>query len=234
MEWDTTPVKVYTDSDAGTAPDENGYETLLFDGAAAGSADPDLAWVRLGPSPESDLQFAFKKSLAGPEFLMSVVADAGIRDVRKFDYNEHISIEAAGSPLRSSTNYPLKLFYAMDNTCWQAYGMQDGPFYVRKLCPPPPSSSATDKAQQSNQSTIAPTQSHPPTVLAASKTSAPPTVKPTDPPTNPPPTEPQPTEPPPPTPVVETPPTEETPTEEPSAELAIETLTESIFELPLP
>ena len=226
-EWDTAPVKVYTDSDSGTAPDENGYETLLFDGAASGSADPDLAWVRLGSSPETDLQFAFKKSLAGPEFLLSVVADAGLRDVTKYDYNEHISLEAAGSPVRTSTNYPLKLLYAMDNTCWQAYGMQDGPFYVRKLCPPPPSAAATEGRNQNVRPTTSPSQPPAPTSIVVSRTSPPPTIRPTDPPlptirpTDPPqPTEPQPTEPPDPT-VVPTDPPIELPTE-PIPDLPIE------------
>jgi len=142
--WDSSNVQVYNDTNHDTAgvsseksdpgSNGNGYDTLVFDGSISQNADPDLAWVRIQPGPEALVQFAFKQSLAGPQFLLGAVADSGLRDVTKYDYNDHIKEVDAGSPLRASKYYPLNQLFAVDNTCWEGYGMKD-PVNVGKVCP---------------------------------------------------------------------------------------------------
>lgn len=152
-EWSTSNVEVRADKNrdtAGLSADKSdapikgdGYETLVFDGnTGQGSAnDPDLAWVRAGAGKYAAIQFAFKQSLIGSTFMMGVVADAGLKDPGKFDYNDRFTEAEAGSPIKDKQYYPLKALYAVDNTCWNAFGFNptgDEP----KLCPtnePPPS-----------------------------------------------------------------------------------------------
>lgn len=143
--WDATTIQVFKDSDhdsaglsslqSDAASDGNGYDTLVFDGGAGQTADPDLAWVRVNADPKAIVQFAFKKSLAGSFFMLGVVSDAGLKDISKFDYNDHFEEANAGSPEQSTTNYPLGSLYAMDNTCWEAYGVL-ATGYEPKLCQP--------------------------------------------------------------------------------------------------
>jgi hypothetical protein len=83
--------------------------------------------------PKATVQFAFKKSLIGNFFMLGVVADAGLKDISKFDYNDHFNETDAGSPEQSKNSYPLKALYGVDNTCWEAYGMVTTG-YEPKLC----------------------------------------------------------------------------------------------------
>lgn len=143
--WETSPVQVFQDSNrdsggvsalkADAGSDGDGYDTLIFDGSSSENADPDLAWVRTNGEAGSTLQIAFKKSLSGSGFMLGVVADAGLRDPSKFDYADHIEEGGAGSPIKTNPYFPLGLLYAVDNTCWEAYGMQ-GTGYEPKLCQP--------------------------------------------------------------------------------------------------
>jgi hypothetical protein len=144
-QWDTTNVQVFEDSnndsaggsaassDAGNNGD--GYESLIFDGGSARNADPDLAWVRWLPGEKAIVQFAFKKSWAGSTFMLGVVADAGLRDVTRYDYNDSMTIEEAGSPVRDQANFPLGALYAVDNTCWEPIGIP-GAVSAPKSCQP--------------------------------------------------------------------------------------------------
>jgi hypothetical protein len=131
-EWSTTSVQVFLDSngdtagpsafDADVSSDGNGYDALIFDGSRTDNSDPDLAWVRLSPDLTGMVQFAFKKQLAGPAFMLGVVSDAGPRDVLKYDYADHIAEAEAGSPVKNNKHFPLGSLYAVDNTCWEATG----------------------------------------------------------------------------------------------------------------
>lgn len=144
-QWSTNTVQAFQDtnedsaglsalaSDAGFGGD--GYETLIFDGSSQENTDLDLAWVRLDESRPGTIQVAFKKSLAGPAFLLGVVTDAGLKDVTKFDYADHFAEADAGSPVRGNANFPLGSLYAVDNTCWEAYGIQSTGFEP-KVCQP--------------------------------------------------------------------------------------------------
>jgi hypothetical protein len=142
-EWETVNVQVYSDLDHDSAGvssarsdavfNGNGYDNLVFDGASIQSADPDVAWVRTTADPRGVIQFAYKKSLTGPVFMLGIVADAGLKDVSKFSYNDYFLEADAGSPVRSERYYPLGAIYAVDNTCWEAYNMQNLGF-ISKLC----------------------------------------------------------------------------------------------------
>ena len=144
-EWSTGTVQVYQDSNHDTggvsalqsdsAQDGNGYETLVFDGSTGENKDPDLAWVRLNPDFPGLIQIAFKKSVIGPAFLMGVVSDAGLKDMSKYDYADHIPETDAGSPVKGNKHFPLGSLYTVDNTCWDAFGISTTG-YEPKLCPP--------------------------------------------------------------------------------------------------
>jgi hypothetical protein len=155
-EWTTNWVQVYNDSSrdsAGTSSakadaafDSNGYETLVFDGRWGEGADPSLAWVRIKEGPQAVVQFAFKKTLAAPPFLYGALADGGLKDVSRLDYNDHFHEAEAGSPLEKSRYYPLRALFAVDNTCWQAFGMKN-PSQIGKVCPLDLSAPATGLPQ---------------------------------------------------------------------------------------
>jgi hypothetical protein len=144
-EWSTGTVQVYQDSNRDTggpsslqadaASDGNGYDTPVFDGSAADNTDPDLAWVRLNQDIPGLVQIAFKKTLTGPAFLVGVVSDAGLRDVSKYDYADHVTEADAGSPVKNNKYFPLKSLYAVDNTCLEAIGIATTG-YEPKLCQP--------------------------------------------------------------------------------------------------
>lgn len=144
-QWDTSVVQVFKDTNQDTGglsgieadgnPGGSGYDSLIFDGGTGQNPDPDLAWVRISDSKSATVQFAAKKSLVGGSFMMGVIADAGLKDVSRFDYNDHFTEIEAGSPVRGKGNYPLGLLYAVDNTCWEAYGFQ-ATGYEPKICPP--------------------------------------------------------------------------------------------------
>jgi hypothetical protein len=143
--WDTSMVQIFKDSNGDSAGqsatrsdavfDGNGYDTLVFDGSAQNNADPDLAWVRMSEEQTTVIQIAFKKSLTGPKFMLGVVADGGLKDVSKFDYADHFTEADAGSSVKNNRYYPLGAVYAMDNTCWEAYGFKTTG-YEPKLCQP--------------------------------------------------------------------------------------------------
>ncbi len=155
-EWDTSTVQVFKDSNhdsaglssrqSGAIGDADGYDTLIFNGASLETADPDLAWVRMIRGQAATIQFAFKKSLTGTNFMLGVVADAGLKDISKFDYNDYFKEADAGSSLRNNPYYPLGSIYALDNTCWEAYGIQT-PSSEPKFCLPSVSATATNKSR---------------------------------------------------------------------------------------
>ena len=143
-EWNTDTIQVFEDGDRDTAGlsstqsdavfNGNGYETLLFEGGSDQNPDPDLAWVRMLEAEPATIQFALKKSWLGDSFLAGVFSDAGLRDLSKFDYSDNFAEAEAGSPVRNNPFYPLGSLYAVDNTCWQAYGVKTLA-YQPKFCP---------------------------------------------------------------------------------------------------
>ena len=172
-QWDTSTVQVFTDANhdsAGLSSKQsdvghrgNGYETLVFAGSDQKTADPDLAWVRMVGGQGATIQFAFKKSLTGTVFMVGVVADAGLKDISKFDYNDTFKEAEAGSSVRNNRYYPVGSLYAVDNTCWEAYGIQT-PASEPKFCPGNGSATATKKSPGNALST-SPTNTAPVTLL---------------------------------------------------------------------
>jgi hypothetical protein len=98
------------------------------------------------------VQFAFKRSLSDPTFMLGVIADAGLKDVTGMDYNDHFTAQEAGSPVRDNQFYPLQALYAVDNVCRMSVGFNlrgDEPQGcpvdetrparpTKEACPPPP------------------------------------------------------------------------------------------------
>jgi len=146
--WTTDTMRVYSDpnNDVGGASPEksdanattsapypgDGFETIVFDKGQG--TDPDMAWVRIDPNDATTIQFAFKRSLAGNAFMWGVWADGGLKDPSKFNYNDRFTLKQAGSPIKSSSDYPIKAIYQVDNTCWPAYGFSPTG-YEPHLCP---------------------------------------------------------------------------------------------------
>ena len=132
-EWTVAGVKVYYDGDnsvGGPTPivsnpgiPGNGYEVLLFD-AGFQTTDPDMAWTRRDPSRTNHIQIAIKSSVIENDkrFLWSVWADAGPMEPGWFDYNDHFTLEEAGSPIQNAADYPLKELAEVDNTCRWPFG----------------------------------------------------------------------------------------------------------------
>lgn len=143
--WDTVNVQVFEDTNKDTGGRNvvraeevfqgDGYDKLVFDGAASQSDDPDLAWVRWNAEADATLQFAFKRTLAGDSFMFGVVADVGLKDVSMYDYADRFTPAEAGSPVRDKQNYPLSALSAVDNTCWVPHGFTSTG-YEPKVCPP--------------------------------------------------------------------------------------------------
>ena len=146
--WTTDTLRVYSDpnNDVGGASPEksdanattsapypgDGYETIVFD--KGHGSDPDLAWVRADPSDATIVQFAFKRSLSGNAFMWGVWADGGLKDPSKFNYNDRFTLQQAGSPIKSSSDYPIKAISQVDNSCWAPYGFTPTGFEPH-LCP---------------------------------------------------------------------------------------------------
>ncbi|MHC1782141.1 MAG: hypothetical protein AB9891_05150 [Anaerolineaceae bacterium] len=138
-EWTTDGVQVWFDLDkniGGTKPVKpdtaggDGYEDLIFDQGSGG--DPDLAWVRISPEGTNYVEIAFKRGLLGGEedekFIWLPWAVNGITDPALFEFNDHFTLEAAGSPLKEDTaNYPLKELWGVDNTCRGTSGFAPQP-----------------------------------------------------------------------------------------------------------
>ena len=132
--WSVEGVSVWRDAnddvggsipiDADPSKAGDGYETLIFD--SGHGFDADAAWARIDPNDFSSVQIAFKKSIIDYDkaFLWGAWAQDKI-DPALFDYNDHFTLEEAGSPLPSQTQaYPLKDLANVDNTCRWAVGFE--------------------------------------------------------------------------------------------------------------
>lgn len=140
--WETGSAKAYLDNnrDVGgrtpmKADDQpgDGYEVLAY-GPGVGQ-DPEALWSRRSPANPADIQIAFKRAIVGGvlHFAWSAWADAGPMRPEWFDYNDHFSIEQAGSPLIYSRHYPPRDLIMVDNTCRAALGSAPAGF-IPGLC----------------------------------------------------------------------------------------------------
>lgn len=127
-DWTTEGVQALTDSNG----DVGGEKPVLADSAGASGNgydtvvnDPDAAWVRVDASKPGTLQFAFKQSLLNgrTKYLAGAWAGTNALDPAKFDLNDHMTFEQAGSADASVTAfYPIKGLAELDNTCRTAIG----------------------------------------------------------------------------------------------------------------
>lgn len=133
-DWTVEGVKVYTDTNNdvggatpikgdGVAAGLDGYDSLVFN-EGYDNPDPDVAWVRRNPGNPQQVQLAFKLSVLGTpgDFLWGVWADDGVVNPAQFDYNDHFTLESAGSPVQANSNYPVKALPLLDNSCRWTYG----------------------------------------------------------------------------------------------------------------
>jgi len=144
VEWSADNVQVLEDRDhdsGGLSAERSdaplpgtGYETIIFDGGRGADDDPDLAWARINAGKNATVQFAFKQTLAENRFMFGVSADAGLKSIADMDYADRFLKSKAGSPIKNDADYPLKILYAVDNTCWQAQGFS-GSYEEPKRCP---------------------------------------------------------------------------------------------------
>ena len=64
------------------------------------------------PEVSSQVQIALKESIPGPlGFLGSVLADGGLMDPGKFEYNDQYTFEEAGSPIDGEIFIPLSRWH---------------------------------------------------------------------------------------------------------------------------
>jgi hypothetical protein len=131
-EWSTENVQIVEDTnhDTGGLSAEkaeaplpgDGYDTVIFDGGRGPDDDPDLAWARINAGNKATVQFAFKKTWIGTQFMYGVIADGGLKSIADLDYVDRFTKDEAGSPVRDQKNYPLKALYAVDNVCREVFG----------------------------------------------------------------------------------------------------------------
>ena len=144
LEWSIDDVMLLRDSNkdvGGASPakadsaSSNGYDQVLFSKDML--TDPDIAWQRVSPNNRNIIQLAVKKSVVNsPSFMWKGWADSGLADPSKFDYNDTMSENHAGSPMKGNEFYPVDYLFLMDSTCWTAYefdptGFEPGGCYIK-------------------------------------------------------------------------------------------------------
>jgi hypothetical protein len=132
-DWTTDGVQVFVDDNAdigglSSKPDDvyagDGYEKTVFDSGAGD--DPDLAWTRFINNSTPVVEIAFKKAALkdAPNFMFSVLASESKPDPTKMYFNDTLSEQRAGSPIKGNKYYPLNELAAYDNTCRLPAGFQ--------------------------------------------------------------------------------------------------------------
>jgi len=123
-DWTTNGVTAYVDNNGdiggiSSRPDDiytgNGYDTIVFDSGQG--EDPDGAWARANAA-NGIVEIAFKQETLRdfPKWMWNVFASGNPVDPSKFYFNDTLTLERAGSPVKGE-NYPLKELAAFDNTC---------------------------------------------------------------------------------------------------------------------
>jgi len=133
-EWSTKGVRAYLDSNGdvgGETPAQaedppylgDGYETLLFDEGSG--IDPDAVFSRILSEPVTTVQFALNHSIIANDrtFMWGVWAFGGSIQPERFEYNDTLTLEEAGSPASPDRYYPLKELSSVDSTCRWVQGI---------------------------------------------------------------------------------------------------------------
>jgi hypothetical protein len=120
----------------------NGYDDCVFQGGLGN--DPDTAWIRRDPTNPDRVQIAFKFSLIGSddELLWGTYADDGVHQLAMLDYNDMFTPQQAGSPLNTSSLYPVNELYSVDNTCRWTFDFTPVD-NLPGMCPLPPTPTPT-------------------------------------------------------------------------------------------
>jgi hypothetical protein len=130
-EWTTDGVTAYADTNGdiggiSSRPDDiytgNGYETIIFDSGQGD--DPDAAWARANAA-NGIVEIAFKQETLRdfPKWMWNVFASGNPVDPTMFYFNDTLTLERAGSPVKGEY-YPVKELAAFDNTCRVPAGFQ--------------------------------------------------------------------------------------------------------------
>jgi hypothetical protein len=129
-------VMVDVDGDIGgvqpSRPDEtftgNGYDGVIFDlSQNVHPEDPDLAWVRLVEGDRPTIEIAYRKWIfkdGNETFMWSVWASGQGIEPAKFNLHDKVSELEAGSPDKSSPNYPIQAISELDNSCRVPLGFE--------------------------------------------------------------------------------------------------------------
>jgi len=126
-DWSTNGVQIFADDNGDIGGDNvkrsdsnyagDGYEKLMFDSGKG--ANPDLGWARFVNGETPAIQIAFNKVIfpSTPTFMWSVWASANAFENTKFNLHDTTTEEAAGSPDKQNSQYPIKNIAGIDNSC---------------------------------------------------------------------------------------------------------------------
>lgn len=145
--WSTEYVQVFIDSNGDIGGPQPMQSDINFQGSGydteASLEGEKVAFARLDPEDEKAVQIVISRSLLedAERFLWGAwaIGDINSFGVDRFDLNDGISIEEAGSPFRDDKNYPIKDLYSLDNTCRLPYGFAQSGNYpgMCKIGTPP-------------------------------------------------------------------------------------------------
>jgi hypothetical protein len=139
-EWSFENVHAYIDQNK----DVGGYKPIVAEEGFKGDGyetevkleGDKVAYARTVAGDPPIVQIAVSKALMGDaaEFLWGGWADKGINDPKLFDYNDYFGPNAAGSPINTDKDYPLKGLYSLDNTCRLPFGFEPPMGTIPGMC----------------------------------------------------------------------------------------------------
>ena len=139
-EWSLANVHAYIDQNK----DVGGYKPIVAEEGFKGDGyetevkfeGDKVAYARTIAGDPPVVQIAVSKALMGnvAEFMWGGWADKGVNDPKLFDYDDNFGPGVAGSPINTSSDYPLKALYSVDNTCRFPYGFEPAQGTIPGMC----------------------------------------------------------------------------------------------------
>lgn len=127
-DWSTDNVNILLDKNkdvGGPKPivADRGFKGDGYESRQTMSGDLS-AFARLEPGNSTALQIAVNRKVIGlqEKFLWGAWASKSELNPDWFDLDDHFGKSEAGSPIRSSPDYPLKALHSLDNTCRLNFG----------------------------------------------------------------------------------------------------------------
>lgn len=126
-DWSVDGVQIFADENIDVGGDSpirsdtnyagDGYEKLVFDSGRG--ANPDLAWARFVDGELPAIEIAFSKTIfpETPRFMWSVWASQTGFNPAVFNLHDTTTADAAGSPDKQNSLYPIKGIAGIDNSC---------------------------------------------------------------------------------------------------------------------